>query len=479
MAAKKTARKRTPAKVVGKNSVRSVQNPPKSKLWIVAAIALILIVVLVTVFLRFQTQGAGQAIYISDVPVFGPANLATEDAAIIRNLPVTTQTVQLVLPLQPFDENPREYPLTLTKIDNGRYRIMIPTKSIGQVEAPIVITDTLFVSRPQDVINFHLDGDGIPDLEVAYANGQVTLRSPHFISPDSVTIRLQNATTLAVLPSIIKLDKGEVFLAKINASSLLVAPDVAASTGVVGENVKDNIRNFTIADLTYTAPAESKAVILDITGSVPGGSSHAYYTFAIGNVVYALQEQGFPQMNMTLVGDGSQADFSVKFAATTALQPFAVPCSLPETSFDVLFGDTAFDKVYGYNSREETAEVWNAGDAPDELTNAEEFSGYFVKLAVAEEKTVTIRCNVDSIKPSLVPALVQEQVQLEQGWNLFSLQGVVPRPITDFAITDNFVIFECKQGYVCSELLQTTPLMPGKPYWVFADQPTTLRFIRE
>ncbi|MDP3990299.1 MAG: hypothetical protein Q8Q01_03775 [archaeon] len=475
MAAKKIARKRMPAKVAGRNPAKSFPNPQKNKLWVVAAITLILVVVLVAVFLRFQTQGAGQAIYVGDVPVFGPANLAVEDVAIIRNLPATTQTVQLILPLHPFDENPLEYNFILTKVNNDEYNIEVRRGEVG-----IFARDTLFVSRlQQDNLMIHIDRDGLPDLEVAYANRQITLSSPHFISPDSVVILLQNES--GVIPSIIKLDEGQVFSAQINASSLLIAPDIAVSPGGVLNIVKDNNQNLTLADFTYTAPAQSTAVLLDITGSVPSGSSHTYYTFAVGNVVYALQQQGFPEMNMTLVGDGSQADFSVKFAATTALQPFAVPCSLVNNEFNILF-DNSFDKVYGYNAQRETAEVWNSGDAPDELTNVEEFSGYFVKLATADEKTVTVRCNVDSIKPiSNLPAfnVQMEQLQLVRGWNLFSLQGVVPRPITDFAITDNFVIFECKQGYDCSELPPTTSLMPGKPYWVFVDQPTTLRFIRE
>ncbi|MDP3640351.1 MAG: hypothetical protein Q8R53_04075 [Nanoarchaeota archaeon] len=454
------------------------KKPEQKKMWIIAVMAFLLVATIVGIYSNYQAR-VGKAVFIGEAPwISGTIDLTAEETVTFRVLPDEEgRGITIRTGTSPYDAAPQNYTFFLAQLDETAYKYSLEKSGEG------IARDVLSVGTARDSSFIYIDRENdVADLEVFSQNNQITIKNLHYIQPGAATITLVNGSNVSY-PSIIRLEAEEEFTATIWANSSS-PPMLRVNVGTLTDVQNHTETNSTTATFTYTAPAESQAVLLDITATVQGRETHAYYTLAIGDVVYALQEANFPTTTLTLL-DEATANFTVTFARTRELQPFALPCEISgSTSVNTLFDGTAVERVYTYDTASSHPLDWNQGVIPDDFAAFNNFKGYFVQLrALAEGDTTTIsgECTLQDLQPVTgVPSLTYLGIyMLPVGWNLVSLPGTIPRALAEFAATENVRLFTCQQNYVCAELPITTPLTPGKPYWVFTEEQLRLRYTLE
>ena len=256
-----------------------IKNP-----WILGAIALIIVITFVSLYVN-KAPGAGQAINVGEAPwTGGTVNLEVEGTITFTVLPATRQDILFSIGTSIADPAPQGYNFSLIKMTPQSYRFIVST-----LNNVVLALDTLFVGGAQDQSFVYLnDADATPELEVVYQNGQVTVRNPHYISPDQVQFSIINSTG-TTMPGVIRLPEGTIFTGLINASSVLAPENLGGVLVGAGElmmnndQVRDTVNNFTTRSFTYTAPAAPGANILTLSASVQGEVTTINYTFATGN----------------------------------------------------------------------------------------------------------------------------------------------------------------------------------------------------
>lgn len=471
---------------------KHILHQPIKNPWILAVIALIIIITFISLYIN-KSPRAGQAVSVGDAQwTGGTVNLEQEGTITFTVLPATSRAINFRMGTEVYDTTPAEYTFTLEKINTQNYKFTIYLSGTDNLLA----LDTLFVGGAEDRSLIHLDPtDAIPELEVLYQNNQVIIRNYHFIPPTRALILLQNSTTdlsaNQVLPPVIRLPVNGVLQGNnyINASSIVAPEDVGmiliggGTLNLVNTPTQDTRLNFTTRSFTYTAPTEPTAVLLDVNATVLGRVTHAYYTIAVGDRVYALLEDHFPRiifrLDSTVPFNASNSQLIISLHPTLELQPLALPCDVTEP-FSTLFAGKAVKKILTY--RNGAPQVWT-NQSPSDFTSFEPFQGYFVQLSEVEPTPtiLTTHCTVNSTEPisSMPPSFTssaQTPVQLTAGWNLFAMRGIVPRALSDFTTDTSFRVFECQQNYVCSEIPRTTSLNPGKPYWIYTANPLTINY---
>ncbi len=458
-------------------TAKTIPEPAQKQVWIMLGIALIVLVTFVSVYLNSRV-GVGQAIFIGETPwAGGTIDLVREESFTFTTLPATQRNVTFQTGLSAFDSNPQEYWFQLVRLGNLTYGFRLE-----QPQGTPLAVDVLSTTGAEDnsIVYLNLD-DTTPDVEVRYQNGQVTVRNLHFVPPDSARIQLLDASGTPY-PPVIRLNTSQSFSGQIIANSSS-PPTIQVNLGTLSSVSPNPTLNVTLANFVYTAPAMSSAVILDITANVLGQATNQYYTFAVGDIAYALQESNFPQMTVTLLEDNT-AQLNVTFSRTQELQAFALPCLPTSTTLDAVFGNSVVERIHTYDAQSGQAQVWTQGAAPDEFTTLSLFRGYFVRLralADSDSTSIVTTCQVQSLQSAAaIPPGVgaaPSMLSLRTGWNLISLPGIVPRPLADFTTSANtFVIFQCQQNYQCTSVPATTPLSPGKPYWVWVESPVTIPY---
>ena len=444
------------------------QSQVTKKMWIELSMVAVLLIAIIGGGIYYSSS-SGKAVYIGEIPYLAAINLTTEEYFTYTVLPDVQRNQSFSTDLKPRGVS-KSYNFTLTPLEDGSYSFIIKDATEAIVAQDVISTE-------EELLIYLNSENDIPDLEISYLEGELTVKNHHYISAESAIISFFNASDDLYLP-VIRLDAEEEINGTINASSLARPPTLSASVdGVklelidVEENEDDN---YTTKNLTYTAPEESGAYILDITAEV-GKETHAYYTLAVGDVIYALKEVGFPEMK--ILSNGTLTNLTVVFKATTELQPFALPCTPSDSSPGAFFSNPNFARVYSFDGE---PQLWTPG-APSSITGLEPFKSYFVKLKEAAETNVTIEdCSLFYLTPlnNPYPLLGGDLTPktLEPGWHLYSLPGIFPLPLTDFTQEDNFHVFECRQNYNCNEVEINAPLFPGKAYWIYNERPLTLYF---
>ena len=449
-------------------------------MWIIAVMAFLLVATIVGIYSNYQVR-VGKAIFIGETPwTAGTIDLTAEETVTFRALPDEEgRPISIKTGTSPYDAAPAEYTFFLAQLDETTYRYSLD--SLTPAEG--IARDVLSVGTARDSSFVYIDRvNDVADLEVFSKKNKIRVKNLHYIQPGMARIALVNGSNVSY-PSIIRLEVEEEFTATIWANSSS-PPTLRVNVGTLTDVQANTETNSTAATFTYAAPETSQAVVLDITATVQGRETHAYYTFAVGDVVYALQETGFPNMTLTLL-DEATANFTITFARTRELQPFALPCEIGgSTSVNTLFGGTVVERVYTYDTASSNPRDWNQGYAPDDFTAFELFKGYFVQLrtlAESDSTTVSGTCALQDLQPVTgVPSLSgMETHTLPAGWDLVSLPGTIPRALAEFTATENVRLFSCTQNYICGEISATTPLTPGKPYWVFTEAQLQLRYTLE
>ena len=458
-------------------------------IWIIAVITLLVVVTLVSLYVN-KAPSTGQAIQVSSGGwPGGTIPLEQEGQITFTSLPATRQEINftvgqtLYAPLQ-------EYNFTLIKLGLQSYLFILSRYERDPGSAPgeqkDVARDLLFTGSLSDRSVIYLDEmNPVPQLEVLYQGqgGRLTLRNLHYVAAERAQINLLNASG-APYPLVISMEKDATLSGTIAASSTIAPEDIGGFTSggtlnFLSAAERDPLLNSTQRSFSYTAPAAPGAVTLDLTATVRGQETHAYYTIAAGNVAYSQLggSSGYPRIIFMLnESDADRSRLTITFNAVTELQPLALPCEVNEP-FSTLFAGKAIQRVYTYMGG--APGIWTNGSTANDFTSFEPFQGYFIQLSEAIPTTLAVNCPIRSMVPasasSATPGTISS-LQLGSGWNAFALQGVLSRPLTEFTSSQNFRLFECAEGYACTNIASTTPLRPGRPYWIYTETPLTITY---
>jgi len=452
---------------------------------------------------------AGQAFFVDlDNLPSNVIQLSQEETLIFRQLPAQASTVRFSTAV---DLSSRVEQFTLTLIKDGADSYIFEINNSGA----LVVRDRLDAAG--DVTSLYLNArDALLDLELSLQNGQLQVSNLHFVSPDLLKLRLTHNETGVSLGRVLRVNLSQIFYSKLNVSSpeypeleLNVITTLTAAGTRYNNTFKINGWNRLPAEvnrtinITFGPINEPASLLLNVTGTVLGGKTAKFLVLAVGNRTLDVNDSGYPLMRLDFIDDlthqgtGRAARLNVTFRDTTELQPFALPCRLPDSEA-VLYangrasGFLAKDniaKIYSYDPVAGRA-LQSASAAPiGQIPRLSQFEGYFVQLARAEPKQIIINnCQVedpqllDAASASALPSLVRDQLpslqliqRISRGWNLFSIPGVVPTSLKEISpASARFELFACAQGELCRRLNVNDPLLPGRPYWVYSTSEFTV-----
>ena len=465
-------------------------------------IVVVLLLAIIGLYLNYKTA-TGKAITLGAEPYLSVIDMEKEGSVSVTELPAERR--YLLLKTSPFPvgatSEPLVYLFNLSRRDDLSYYFTVSdgiSPPQGReatvqdfVDKHFLVEDVLAISG--DTSRVYLNTlDPASDLVVEIRNHELVITNPYYLSSAGITINLKDATGQN-LPSIIRVANGTRFSAMLNASAA-AAPEIVVFPSSMftlptsdkwGEAQMRRDLNHTSANFTWNTPAESGAKVLDVLATVQGREAHRYYTFAVGDVVYALKEQlqQYPDMELKAVGNTYQ--LTVIFPASTNLQPFALPCKLTNDNTDAFVGSANINKIYSYNALISQPQVWTKDPAiPDDITQLVPEKGYFVQLLRPELTTITAECTVETIRrrASLPPDLDASKVRsvpLKAGWNLFALRGINSYKLADFVAAPGVRAFQCTLGYQCSELPADQLLDAGKPYWIYTPADASFTYVPE
>lgn len=465
-------------------------------LLIIVAIALIILAI---ILLYSRGTSVGQSIHLGQLPIETRADLARED---IVTMPlVDHRSINLTIPLAADDPAPQSYTLNITRRDANSFNLTVFQINKGQVHSfQRLYNDVLFTSLENQPVIFYVDqGDPIADLRIDFTNGEFAISSPHFISPDLSTIQLldQNDQPLPVVinaagPIQFKAHATSSASPRLNATGI-GADFPVASLVQTTELQRDELQHASNVEFTFTPPAnQNAAFVIDINATVGLQETHVFYTFTVGNVLYALNQPSTPIIKITKVPI-ILGVVNVTFPVTTQLQPFSPPCLPQDKSVAKVFSIESADhnplqtqsatniqRTMSYNTLTGDLEIYNRGNLiPDDFTTFTPFKGYFIKLASEHNTNISYSCTLATFEPVLNPPRPNDLIPtytLQAGWNLISMPGLVPQSLTAFLPRGEFTLYDCVQNEVCHQVPSTTALLPGKTYWVNTLQAQTFRY---
>ena len=466
------------------NMMKSQNRTSKSKT-IVTLLVIVLILVVGALLSVFNPRAAGKAISIGGQPYLNDfVDLADKERVTFSfNLEEDHNELFFTARTAIFDPAVERYKLLIQDIDGTKASLSL--FHIVQNIPQFVASDFLAIGEGLDSTQFYLDNDATPDISVVYANNVVTITNLHYFEPRSARVELSylNGTNLGLIQ---RLDTNKFLQARIKATST-IPPNLSVTFTTTQNSALYNISyevdprgiNYSIAYLNYTSGSQSAAIVMDINASVLGRNSHIYYTFAVGNIIYALAKPN--ALHLTLLYDEQRrVMLNTTLLATTALQPFATPCETPNDNAFFAIGN--IKKIYSYDTPTSESQVAVPGLHVGDFDRFALWRGYFIEQKEPIATTITVPCTpVSVVPPSGVPLLDAnvQRVRLDRGWNLLSLPGTVPRPLTDFTSDTKFKLIECSQGYSCIEIARDSVLYPGQPYWVYTNQALDIHYIEQ
>lgn len=460
-----------------KKSVLTVKS--SNKTLIVGGIVLILLIGLFSLAYYFGFGPTGKAYTFGKESVPQALYDLTKDPDMfITYLPVENKMVQVNLSLNKnlMDLVSENYTLQFLWIEEGVYQVRVGNDNSGW-------SRDIFEEGSQSDFHLNAYGDNESDLKVSLKNGQLILKNPHFISPGKTKIVLTELNG-TIYPLVISSEMSQQFKFRLNASSVLT-PKVNIT--IDGKSVQPDSSYYdnksTILNFSWTAPSESKAVILKIISDVKGMITTSSYLITVGDAAYLLEEEGFPKFSMNFITKVNKtATLNLDFKDTTDLQPFAIPCNSAKAIDPKEIFNASIRKIYSYanDGEQELVEVWNP-NSPSDIDSLVPKKGYFLELNEPLPYTVTINCTVPvlaNLNQKLPPNLIgtSDYITIYPGWNLVSLPGILPISLDDLQEGPGLKLFQCAQGYQCSEIKEDRYLYPGKPYWIYAEEEQNLNF---
>jgi len=428
-------------------------------------IIVIAVVVLFAVFYDFSTTGEA----IHKTPPTDPLNLDSEKTEGVHTPSVSAWKIKV----------------KLSKDDKPQI-ISVNTNLIkGSKAAPEIIQYDLKTAQDKQLVvglvgkNFagdslYLDDDAIPDLGVNFKDGVLSFTNLNFIEPDASNITLFTKDKVQINDDTLYVEKDAVVDYLVNVTALKVPPKVNATWGdgsklsatdfvLVNGTLKIDGKdtNFSTWRFNWT-PTESKAYSLTINANVQNKITQRKITFAVGDIVFAKTETGFPTIlmrsNNVKFIPGKPApekdNVTYTFTKTESLQPFSLLCG--EATINPL--DTNISEVYSWK---DGVQKWKK-NSPSGFSKFEVNKGYLVRLA--KDKTLTLFQKCEKPKAGSPPKTVPT---VKTGWNLVSVAGYKAWSVDDLE-PSSAIILEIYQITNSGVDLTTDikELEPGKVYWV-------------
>ncbi len=460
------------------------KEPNQNKTLIIAgiAVAALLVISLGYIF----TIGTGKAYYISEVPKIEEYDLTKDASIVYQILPTEDKSV----PIINFSTNPKtnnftlsNYTFMFTWLEEGVYQV-----ELRDLSKYLIALDVL---EEGETSNIYLNNqDNETDLKLSLNDGKLTIENQHYVQATKSKIILtdQNNT---IYPLVISLEKGANFSARVNATSSLT-PELSLTIDNQALSIVENYSSNTtkVADFTWTAPAESKAIPLQVISAVGGLKTKVNYLLAVGDAAYLSEETGFPKITLNYYNKSAgKATLNVAFSGAAGLHPFALPCNLDTPNITANF-NASVRRIYSYFNEEEMGviEVWNSqAGVGNDIKELEPFRGYFLEFANPEPYTFTANCTIPVLAPAQIsapPSFKTEQSRtLDAGWNLLSILGVVPLYLDDLVSSvwdmSDVSLYQCAQGYKCKEITDDKVLYPGRPYWIYTPEELELSYKEE
>jgi len=440
--------------------------PSNSSPFLRVFLILAILVVLVGIILYFRFATVGEAIKGQNLVILAP----TLDLDLDQNNYVDynfqeSPSVKLFLTLSQIKGEAslqQEYNLTLAEIKDGFFKYIV-TASDGSVLSTGLLNDLHAASGP-----LFLNDDLMPDLQLEMAGDILEVTNLNYVLPEYSKIVMLNATMQQV-NSTNKLffntkNDSVVYYFNVTSSKKPVVTAFWKGSSVLNDT-GFSVVNFTdtsvFMKLNYTF-TEDKPYVLVINATVDDKTTLQQYVFAVGNVVYVLDEadtSGANSPSIVVKKIDGQYMVHVMLRPTTSLQAFSLPCvSGNGVKFDALpIKDTAA-VVYGYDK---SVQQWKAGE-PSEIDSFVTGKGYALKLKDTKESGFNYTCLQSGFE---APAMVD--LTLSGGWNLVGIRGYTSQTVTEFM---NSVVpqqVKCVVVLGKSECMaKQDSLVPGKAYWV-------------
>jgi hypothetical protein len=462
------------------------------------SLSLVLILIVVIIYIQRPT---GEAFRVTERPVIGILDLTSDPQVIFEVLPGNigdAVVVDILTASVPFSLRTVELTLTVTRLNEQLFGVRVEPRG-NTLPGDRLAEDSL--NADGDEVRIHLDaGDARPELKIELVNNQIIITNLHFLATAGFKVDLLSNRSFT--EEMVRVNYGKIV--RLNTSGRLEAivnitgteiesPEIILSILPAVYNVTNSVARWNIlntdreypnstVNMTWMAPASPLAGLLNVTMRIGNTQTYKYFRLAVGNLTYNLSETNYPAMSVVFVNgqdwnDDQTSLLNVRFRATTALQPFAAPCELPQNSLNALLTNPNVDRVYSFNADTQDALVSTMASRDPGLTEFESFKGYYVKLLNPEETIMNFpNCEMKTLQSAVsgfispLGTVPENLPVLKQGWNLFALPGVIPQPLSDFVADEVFTIFGCSQGEtICTRLSMTDLLDPGKPYWVYAD----------
>jgi len=354
------------------------------------------------------------------------------------------------------------YTLNITLLPDGFIYYAVNSTSQDKISSGLLSDD---FSTSGDI---YLDDDASSDLNLNYGAGYLTVVNPNFVAPDYANVTLFNMMNKTIHDKVFYINKKVEQDYWFNISSTkkpLVTARWDNGTELPSSNFFETVSGDTFAQyqLNWT-PVVDGAFALFVKAVVDDKETVRKYLFAVGSVVYALQDMNHPQMMMKKV-NSTAFSLSVLFRnETDLLQPFSLPCG--SVDLDLLNASVNISKVYAYDKG---VQVWRAG-VPSEFHTLDVGRGYVMRLKDhVSPLLLNVICSVptpDVAVPDYSPLL--KYPTLKSGWNLVGIGGYESLALDSF----DKLLSAGKEIVVINETVDQMKLAngaafkPGVAYWV-------------
>ena len=438
------------------------------KFWL--SFIVIVLVVLAAWAILYGIPLAGKA-YIQ-APPLEPLNLDANGSYEIDTSKVTMWDFRLT-PAGSVGMN--TYSTVIIMLDDGTISYEIKDKATN-----VVLAKGLLGSQRQITEGIYLNNDANADVELSYTTGYVKISNKNYVARDTSAIELWRLdgtswNRVSERAAYVPLGLEARYRFKVSSSSAPTATlvfDDSTITKTFQEVTTEATSTSKTYELKFT-PTSRKPYVATVSATVGGvGATAGQVTtkkFILGGegVLYSLQQEGYPHMNLTIPasGDFSQAVFAVNFTSTSDLQPFSLPCSTlsPNLISSFSFDTTKVVGIYSYGRTQPTdlspkvlSWVPGAGSYNDYTTFDPKKASVMKLTGSAELKLTAPNCALSS---SDLPSL-------QEGWNFIGITGYETRTVNELvapAAKTIAVVYELKRG---ENLAPATVLEPGKAYWV-------------
>ncbi|PIN74973.1 hypothetical protein COV17_04335 [Candidatus Woesearchaeota archaeon CG10_big_fil_rev_8_21_14_0_10_36_11] len=423
---------------------------------------LIVIIVLLAVFLRPASTGQAYT-----TPPVGALDLdiAESEAVTVMSVPIWD------IAITPSEsDSQKEYHIEIVALDDATRPAMVKY-SISQ--QGLTFLEGLLGNDLRSSGGLYLDFDIVPDIELSYVNGVMTVRNIVFDEPTSATITLLDieGTRIDTLLSYVPAGEAVERLVKIEsvAGANVTAHwnnDVQLTTEEF--SVSETGDGFVTMNLMFT-PTAQNIYRVTVVADVNGVLTTKDFFFSVGNVVATLSEANFPRMILSWVEEHNTYETTFTFTGGLDLQAFSPPCDIGGSIFNT---DEFLTSVEGIYSWDGDIQEWARripGQYVQDINTLKQDKGYYIRLKEGVGNfSFTEECN--DVFADYGTSPFERLVSVEENWNLVGIPGYERMSIDDLDVPAELEVIEV-HVIKNNDIKETgvTVMEPGKAYWVLVE----------